>query len=155
MFNLLFRYTGIPKKLRVISTYLHFRCGNWLPVRAKKTKKRTPFAKKNCQMTSRTCSFKSREHSHMTSDIFFGVFDLPTLLNQILYYISLFSEIRCSLTYLPTYQSDVICECSRTIIELHTCNQSHLSFVQRTLRKMAFGVATFYVISRIEFSSCF
>ena len=33
-------------------------------------------------------------------------------LNQILYYISLFSKIRCSLTYLPTQKSDVICECS-------------------------------------------
>ena len=33
---------------------------------------------------------------------FFGIFDLPTYPNQILYYISLFSKIRCSLTYLPT-----------------------------------------------------
>ena len=30
------------------------------------------------------------------------------------YYISLFSKIRCSLTYLPTQKSDVICECSLT-----------------------------------------
>ena len=33
---------------------------------------------------------------------FFGIFDLPTYPNQIHYYISLFSKIRCSLTYLPT-----------------------------------------------------
>ena len=40
-------------------------------------------------------NFSDREHSQMTSD----VFDLPTCPNQILYYISLFSKIRCSLTY--------------------------------------------------------
>jgi hypothetical protein len=34
---------------------------------------------------------------------------LPTL-----YYIGLFSKIRCSLTYLPTQKSDVIYECSLT-----------------------------------------
>ena len=33
---------------------------------------------------------------------FGGIFDLPTYPNQILYYISLFSKNRCSLTYLPT-----------------------------------------------------
>ena len=33
---------------------------------------------------------------------FWGIFDLPTYPNQILYYISLCSKIRCSLTYLPT-----------------------------------------------------
>jgi hypothetical protein len=43
---------------------------------------------------------------------FGGIFDLPTYPNQMLYYISLFSQIRCSLTYLPTQKSDVICECS-------------------------------------------
>ena len=32
---------------------------------------------------------------------FGGIFDLPFYPNQILYYISLFSEIRFSLTYLP------------------------------------------------------
>ena len=32
---------------------------------------------------------------------FGGIFDLPTYPNQILYYISLCSKIRCSLTYLP------------------------------------------------------
>ena len=31
-----------------------------------------------------------------------GIFDLPTYPNPILYYISLFSNIRCSLTYLPS-----------------------------------------------------
>ena len=40
------------------------------------------------------------KHSHMTKDVF-GYF-WPTYPNQILYYISLFSKIRCSLTYLPT-----------------------------------------------------
>ena len=45
---------------------------------------------------------------------FLGIFDLPTYPNQILYYISLFSKIRCSSTYLPTQKSDVICECSPT-----------------------------------------
>ena len=45
---------------------------------------------------------------------FGGIFDLPTYPNQILYYISLCSEIRCSLTYLPTQKSDVIYECSLT-----------------------------------------
>ena len=43
---------------------------------------------------------------------FLGIFDLPTYPNQMIYYISLFSKIRCSLTYLPTQISDVICECS-------------------------------------------
>ena len=33
---------------------------------------------------------------------FLGISDLPTYPNQILYYISLCSKIRCSLTYLPT-----------------------------------------------------
>ena len=33
---------------------------------------------------------------------FLGIFDLPTYPNQMVYYISLFSKIRCSLTYLPT-----------------------------------------------------
>ena len=33
---------------------------------------------------------------------FWGISDLPTYPHQILYYISLFSKIRCSLTYLPT-----------------------------------------------------
>ena len=32
---------------------------------------------------------------------FLGISDLPTYPNQILYYISLCSKIRCSLTYLP------------------------------------------------------
>ena len=46
----------------------------------------------------------------LTYDVrcFWGIFDLPTYPNQILYYISLFSRIRWGLTY----QSDVICECS-------------------------------------------
>ena len=39
-------------------------------------------------------------HSHMTSDVL-GYF-WPTYPNQTIYYISLFSKIRCSLTYLPT-----------------------------------------------------
>ena len=34
------------------------------------------------------------EYSHMTSDVFLGIFDLPTYPNQILYYIILFSKIR-------------------------------------------------------------
>ena len=42
---------------------------------------------------------------------FFGILDLPTYLPS-LYYISLLSKIRCSLTYLPTLKSDVINECS-------------------------------------------
>ena len=33
---------------------------------------------------------------------FLGIFDLPTYPHQMFYYISLFSKIRCSLTYLPT-----------------------------------------------------
>ena len=40
--------------------------------------------------------------SHMTSD-FLGNFWPTTYPNQILYYISLSSKIRCSLTYLPKY----------------------------------------------------
>ena len=43
---------------------------------------------------------------------FLGIFDQPTYPNQILYYISLFSKIRSTLTYLPTWKSDVICKCS-------------------------------------------
>ena len=33
---------------------------------------------------------------------FLGIFDLPTYPNQMFYYISLFSKIRCSLNYLPS-----------------------------------------------------
>ena len=53
-------------------------------------------------MTS--CKIHVWDNSHMTSDVF-GAFliHLPTYPNQILYYISLFSKIRCSLTYLLTY----------------------------------------------------
>ena len=43
---------------------------------------------------------------------FLGIFDLPTYPNQMVYYIGLFSKIRCSLTYLPTQKSDSIYECS-------------------------------------------
>ena len=44
-----------------------------------------------------------REHSHMTSDGFWIFLTyLPTLIRCLmLYYISLFTKIRCSLTYLP------------------------------------------------------
>ena len=43
-----------------------------------------------------------REHSHMTSDVFWVLLTyLPTYPNQILYYINLFSKIRCKPTYLP------------------------------------------------------
>ena len=45
---------------------------------------------------------------------FFWVFltYLPTHPNQMVYYIGLFSKIRCSLTYLPTQKSDIICSLS-------------------------------------------
>ena len=43
---------------------------------------------------------------------FWCIFDLPTYPHQMLYYISLFSKIRWSLTYLPTQKSEVIYECS-------------------------------------------
>ena len=47
---------------------------------------------------------------------FWDIFDLPTYPNQILYYISLFSKIRCSLTYLPIKAGHAlriwICGCS-------------------------------------------
>ena len=60
--------------------------------------------------------FQNRKNTKgaFTYDVrcFGGIFDLPTYPNQILYYISLFSKIRCSLTYLPTQNSEVICECS-------------------------------------------
>ena len=56
------------------------------------------------------------DHSYMTSDVFLVIFDLPTYPHQILYYISLFSKIRWSLTYLPTQKSDVIYECSLDIL---------------------------------------
>ena len=47
---------------------------------------------------------------------FLGIFDLPTHPNQMVYYMGLFSKIRCSLTYIPPQKSDVICECSLSII---------------------------------------
>ena len=37
---------------------------------------------------------------HIRRQIFLGIFDLPAYPNQILYYISLCSKIRCSLAYL-------------------------------------------------------
>ena len=44
-----------------------------------------------------------REHSHMTSDVFWVFLTyLLTYLNQMIYYINLFSKIRCSLTCLST-----------------------------------------------------
>ena len=40
---------------------------------------------------------------HIWRQIFLeGIFDLPTYPNQILYYINLFSKIRCKITYPPT-----------------------------------------------------
>ena len=52
----------------------------------------------------KTYSFLLREHSHMTSDVFWVfLIYLSTYPNQILYYMSLFSKIICSLTYLLTY----------------------------------------------------
>ena len=56
-----------------------------------------------------------REHSYMTSDVFWeNLTYLPTYPHQILYYISLCNKIRWGLTYLPTQKSDVIYECSLT-----------------------------------------
>ena len=53
---------------------------------------------------SDTLDLSSWEHAHMTSDGFevFLTYQL-TCPNQIRYYIILFSKIRCSLTYIPTY----------------------------------------------------
>ena len=48
-------------------------------------------------------TYFSNFKKQFTSDVrcILGIFDLPAYPNQILYYISLFSKIRCSLTYLP------------------------------------------------------
>ena len=81
--------------------------------------------------TPTSCQVEIYRKKHLSSDIVFSIriifvkgaftydvrcfwafFNLPTYPNQILYYISLFSKIRCSLTYLPTQKSDVIYECS-------------------------------------------
>ena len=51
--------------------------------------------------------FDIREHPNMTSDDFWS----STYPDQMIYYISLFSKIRWSVTYLPTLKSDVICGC--------------------------------------------
>ena len=52
----------------------------------------------------------------MTSDDFGSFFIyLPTYPKQIIYYMSLFSKIRRSLTYLPTQKSDVIYGWSQTV----------------------------------------
>ena len=49
----------------------------------------------------------------MTSDDFQEFLTyLPKYPNEMFWYISLFSKIRCSLTYLHILKSDVICECS-------------------------------------------
>ena len=56
---------------------------------------------------------------------FLGIFDLPTYPHQMLYYISLFSKIRWSLTYLPTQKSDVIYECS--LIQFKLCHHQFLN----------------------------
>ena len=48
-------------------------------------------------------------HILMTSDVFWTFLTyLPTYPNQILYYISLFSKIRFSLTYLPKYLTSYV-----------------------------------------------
>ena len=65
---------------------------------------------------------------------FLGIFDLPTYHNQMVYYISLFSKIRCSLTYLPTQKSDVICECSLkgcVIFKRYNCVLNCLEYQQK------------------------
>ena len=62
----------------------------------------------------------------MTSDVFWVFFDLPTYPNQMVYYISLFSKIRCTLTYLPTQKSDVIYECSLWCDLIQFLNMSRL-----------------------------
>ena len=61
---------------------------------------------------------KAKGSIHIWRQMFFGHF-WPTYLpyNQMVYFIDLFSKIRCSLTYLPTQKSDLICECSLWQIE--------------------------------------
>ena len=59
---------------------------------------------KNKQVDCPKCQNRKTLKGAFRYDVrcFGGIFDLPTYPNQILYYISLFSKIRCSLTYLPT-----------------------------------------------------
>jgi len=68
----------------------------------------------------------------MTSDDWV-IFDLPTYPNQMIYYISLFSKIRYTLTYLPTPKSDVICGCSLKENNLKPCQLMKGSMITVTL----------------------
>ena len=66
---------------------------------------------------------------------FSGIFDLPTYPHQILYYISLFSKIRWSLTYLSTQKSDVIYECSlKWIYYMNECCRFEINFCAQLVR---------------------
>jgi hypothetical protein len=56
------------------------------------------------------------------------------------YYISLFSKIRCSLTYLPTQKSDVIYECSPRK------NPRKMEMKSRQVCEIFSGLSTFYLI---------
>ena len=69
---------------------------------------------------------------------FWSMYLVPTYPNQILYYISLYSKIRCSLTYLPTWKSDVICECSliRKIHELLLPETRQNNFLNSKLSRL-------------------
>ena len=74
---------------------------------------------------------------------FLGIFDLPTYPNQMVYYIGLFSKIRCSLTYLPTQKSDVIYECS--LMYLLTKNSTEQGSSKRAcVRNFKLHVMPFY-----------
>ena len=55
--------------------------------------------------TLATEAFVNPIRIHIWHQMFFlGIFDLPTYPNQMLYYIHLFSKIRCSLTYLKIWR---------------------------------------------------
>ena len=57
------------------------------------------------------------------------------------YYISLFSKIRSSLTYLPTQKSVVICECSLTCTSARKFKTPKLSFAVKTIEINDFCMA--------------
>ena len=59
----------------------------------------------NSALSNNRCCSSSISWGAFTYGVrcFWVIFDLPTYPNQILYYISLSSKIRCSLTYVPTY----------------------------------------------------
>ena len=100
----------------------------------------------------RNCRICDKRFSHKGASIydvrwFWAIFDLPTYPNQMIYYITLFSKIRWSLTYLPTLKSDVICGCSLSVTKNLFEKFMRLEQLQKSIKAQ---VAIIVVLKKIE-----